>query len=162
MKRLIFFNLILILCLWHQPVICSAEEQKEIMVYTSDFFETITLEEFDMISQVIMAEAEGEEWEAQWYIACVILNRVESDLFPDSVEEVIFQKNQFSCVWNGRYDRVIPNDSCMEALQYALDTERIPEDIYYFTSIGYLSGTEPYMQVDDMYFSRQKERQRQK
>ncbi len=159
MKRLLLANLALLLCLWYQPLMCQAEEQETISVYTSDSFETITLEEFDMISKIIMAEAEGEEWEAQWYIACVILNRVESDLFPDSVEEVIFQEKQFSCVWNGRYDRVIPNDSCMEALQYALDMERIPEDIYYFTSTDYLPGTEPYMQVDDMYFSRQKERQ---
>lgn len=157
MKRLLLFNLALLLRLWYQPIMCHAEEQEKILVYTSDSFETITFEEFDMISQIIMAEAEGEDWEAQWYIACVILNRVESDLFPDSIEEVIFQEKQFSCVWNGRYDRVIPNDSCMEALQYALDTERIPEDVYYFTSNGYLTDTEPYMQVDDMYFSRQKE-----
>lgn len=157
MKRLMLVNLALLLCLWHQSLMCHAEEQEKILVYTSDFFETITFEEFDMISQIIMAEAEGEEWEVQWYIACVILNRVESDLFPDSIEEVIFQENQFSCVWNGRYDRVVPNDSCMEALQYALDTERIPKYVYYFTSNGYLTDTEPYMQIDDMYFSRQKE-----
>lgn len=158
MKRLLLVNLGLLLCLWHQSLMCHAGEQKEIPVFTSDSFETITLEEFDMISQVIMAEAEGEEWEVQWYIACVIINRVESDLFPDSVEEVIFEEKQFSCIWDGRYDRVAPNDSCMEALQYALDTERIPADIYYFTSNGYLPNTEPYMQVGDMYFSRQKER----
>lgn len=156
MKRLLFVNLILFLYLCHQPLMCHAEEQEKILVYTSDSFEEITVEEFDMISKVIMAEAEGEAWEAQWFIACVILNRVESDLFPDTIEEVIFQENQFSCVWNGRYDRVIPNDSCMEALQYALDTERIQEDVYYFTSNGYLSGTEPYGKIDDMYFSRQK------
>lgn len=160
MKRLLLFNLALLLWLWYQPLTCNAEEQEKILVYTSDFFETITFEEFDMISQIIMAEAEGEDWEAQWYIACVILNRVESDLFPDSIEEVIFQEKQFSCVWNGRYDRVVPNDSCMEALQYALDTERIPKDVYYFTSNGYLDNTEPYVQVDDMYFSRQREGQK--
>lgn len=57
---------------------------------------------------------------------------------------------------DGRYDRVSPNDSRMEAVQYALDAERIPKDIYYFTSDGYLPDTEPYIQVDDMYFSRQK------
>lgn len=158
MKRLLLISLALLLCMWHQPVVGHAKEQETVLVYTSDSFETITIEEFDMISKVIMAEAEGEDWEAQWYIACVVLNRVESDLFPDSVEEVIYQENQFSCVWNGRYDMVIPNDSCMEALQYALDAERIPEDIYYFTSNGYLPETDPYRQVDDMYFSRQKER----
>ncbi|MCM1223750.1 MAG: cell wall hydrolase [Lachnospiraceae bacterium] len=157
MKRLLLFNLALLLCLWRQSLTCRAEEQEKILVYTSDFLETITFEEFDMVSQVITAEAEGEDWEAQWYIACVILNRVESDLFPDSIEEVIFQEKQFSCIWNGRYDRSRPNDSCMEALQYALDAERIPEDIYYFTSNGYLPGTKPYIQVGDMYFSRQKE-----
>lgn len=156
MKRLLLLNLILLLCIGNQPLTCQAGEQDKIPVHTSEKLDAITFDEFDKISQVVMAEAEGQDWEAQWYIACVVLNRVESDLFPDSVKEVIFQENQFSCVWDGRYDRVEPNDSCMEAVQYALDEERIPEDIYYFTSDGYLPNTEPYIQVDDMYFSRQK------
>lgn len=157
MKKLLLFSLVPSLLIWHKPMICRAEEQEKISVYTSEAFDKITPDEFDMISQVVMAEAEGEDWEAQWYIACVILNRVESDLFPDSIEEVIFQEKQFSCVWDGRYDRVDPNDSCMEAVQYALDEERIPSDIYYFTSDGFLPDTKPYVQVDDMYFSRQKD-----
>lgn len=96
MKRSLLFNLVLLLWLGCQPLVCRAEEQGNIRVYTSEAFEAITFEEFDMISQIVTAEAEGEDWEAQWYIACVVLNRVESDLFPDSVKEVVFQENQFS------------------------------------------------------------------
>ena len=50
-------------------------------------------------------------------VMLVVLNRVWSDEFPDTIEEVIFQKNQFSPVANGRYDAVEPDEECYEALK---------------------------------------------
>ena len=49
-------------------------------------------------------------------VILVVLNRVWSDKFPDSIEEVIYQKNQFSPVSNGRFDKVEPDEDCWEAL----------------------------------------------
>lgn len=127
-----------------------------IPVYTSDTITGITVEEFDMVSKVVQAEAGNQEWEAQWMVACVILNRVESEKFPETIEGVIYQENpkQFCCVWDGGYEKAEPDDAVHEAVAYALEQERIPQDILFFTSNGYLKGTEAYEQVDDMYFSR--------
>ena len=47
-----------------------------------------------------MAEAEGECEEGKRLVIDTILNRVDSEHFPDTVYEVIYQPNQFSSMWN--------------------------------------------------------------
>ena len=70
-----------------------------------------------LLAKIAMAEAEGEDVEGKSLIILVILNRVRSDKFPDSIKEVIFKENQFSPVDNGRFDRIEPNQECYEALE---------------------------------------------
>lgn len=77
-----------------------------------------TEEEARMLATLAMAEAEGEDSVGKALVIMVVLNRVESDSFPDSIEEVIFQKNQFSPVKPGhRYYTVEPNADCWAALE---------------------------------------------
>ena len=115
----------------------------------------LTEYEWKIMAQTIMAEARGESHEVQYYIACVILNRVDSELFPNTVAGVIYQTEpiQFCGAWDtAEYE---PTDSVLEAIQEALIHNDLPEDVFYFTSEGYLSGTEPYISVGNMWFSRQ-------
>lgn len=70
-----------------------------------------------LLAKIAMAEAEGEGLEGKALVMLVVLNRVQSDEFPDSISEVIFQRGQFSPVSNGRYDRVEPDQECYEALE---------------------------------------------
>ena len=70
-----------------------------------------------MLAKIAMAEAEGEDTEGKALVMRVVLNRVESQNFPDSIEGVIFQKNQFSPIRNGRYDSVEPDEDCYRALE---------------------------------------------
>lgn len=70
-----------------------------------------------MLCKIAMAEAESEGVEGKALVMLVVLNRVWSEEFPDTIEEVIFQKNQFSPVANGRYDEVEPDKECYEALE---------------------------------------------
>ena len=69
-----------------------------------------------LLAKIAMAEAEGEDTEGKAYVIMVVLNRMLSDEFPDTIEGVIFQDNQFSPVSNGRFDSVEPNDDCWSAL----------------------------------------------
>ncbi|WP_277934754.1 cell wall hydrolase [Parablautia intestinalis] len=79
-------------------------------------------EDIYLLAKIAMAEAEGASIHCKMMVIRTVLNRVESDLFPNSVREVIFQYNetsgvyQFSCVGNGRWDRVEPNPECYEAV----------------------------------------------
>lgn len=75
-------------------------------------------EESDMLMKIAMAEAEGESVEGKALVMLVVLNRVWSDGFPDTIEEVIFQPGQFSPVRaGGRYYTTEPDDGCREALE---------------------------------------------
>lgn len=69
-----------------------------------------------LLAKIAMAEAEGEDIEGKAYVIMVILNRMLSDEFPDTIEDVIFQDNQFSPVSNGRFYNIEPNDDCWDAL----------------------------------------------
>lgn len=69
------------------------------------------------LAKIAMAEAESEDTEGKALVMQVVLNRVWDDEFPDTIEEVIFQKGQFSPISNGRYDEVEPDEDCYRALQ---------------------------------------------
>ena len=70
-----------------------------------------------LLAKIAMAEAESEGVEGKALVMLVVLNRVWSDEFPDSIPEVIFQEGQFSPVNNGRFDRVEPDQECYDALE---------------------------------------------
>jgi N-acetylmuramoyl-L-alanine amidase len=68
-----------------------------------------TLEEAHLIAAVVYAEAGHCSDEHQCYVASVILNRVEDDNFPSTIEEVIYQKHpiQYACAYNGHLDKAL-------------------------------------------------------
>lgn len=83
-----------------------------------------------------MAEAEGEPYEGKVAVANVVLNRLRSANYPDTIKEVIYQKSQFSPVRNGRLKRVSPNEDTIHAVNEALNGRReVSDDTYYFLSL---------------------------
>lgn len=74
-------------------------------------------EEEYLLCKIAMAEMEGESTEAKALVMCVVMNRVKSGSFQGTIKEVIYEKNQFTPIWNGRFDRVEPNDDCRTALE---------------------------------------------
>ena len=69
-----------------------------------------------LLKKIAMAEAEDEDTEGKALVMRVVLNRVKSREFPDSIKKVIYQERQFSPIANGRFDRVEPNKDCQRAL----------------------------------------------
>ncbi|WP_099205233.1 cell wall hydrolase [Scatolibacter rhodanostii] len=74
------------------------------------------------LSRVIQAEA-GSSWMPDWLqqaVGSVVLNRVSSDQYPDTIEDVIFDEGQYSCVTNGSiYEE--PSEKAIENAQYILE-----------------------------------------
>lgn len=62
----------------------------------------------EWLARVIAAESRGEPLVGQVAVGAVVLNRVESDRFPNTVYEVIFQPNQFESIGNGAIYRNPP------------------------------------------------------
>ena len=73
----------------------------------------LSYEDISLIALVTMAEAEGECEEGKRLVIDTILNRVDSEYFPDNVYDVVYQRSQFSSIWNGRVDRCeVREDIC--------------------------------------------------
>lgn len=82
-----------------------------------------SVEDSYLLAKIAMAEAEGCNTRTKTLIIMCVLNRVWSDEFPDTIEEVIFQENQFSPIDNGRWDRVEPNEDCYEAVRIVMEAK---------------------------------------
>ena len=87
-----------------------------------------------LLAKIAMAEAEGESTDGKALVMLVVLNRVKSKDFPNDVNDVIFQNNQFSPIKNGRYDKVEPNTDCWKALEKVKNGWNKSEGALYFTS----------------------------
>lgn len=85
-----------------------------------------------LLAKIAMAEAEGEDTEGKALVICVVLNRVASEDFPDTVEEVIYQENQFAAVIN-RWD-VEPDEDCFDALAMVMGGWDESQNALYFES----------------------------
>ena len=70
-----------------------------------------------LLSRLVYAEARGESYKGQVAVAAVVLNRVASASFPNTISGVIFQSRAFSCVSNGS----INNTPDSTAIRAALD-----------------------------------------
>ncbi|QSF45845.1 cell wall hydrolase [Paenibacillus tianjinensis] len=96
----------------------------------------ISEEDLLLLQKIVMAEAEGEPYQGKVAVANVVLNRLRSANFPDTIHEVIYQKSQFSPVANGRLQRVKPNEDSIKAVNAALSgVKEVTDDTYFFLSL---------------------------
>lgn len=86
----------------------------------------------DLLTRLVYSEARGESYEGQVAVAAVVLNRVKSDKFPNTVRGVIFQERAFTAVDDGQF-WLTPNETARKA---ALDAIRgwdpAGDALYYF------------------------------
>ncbi|MEI2395128.1 cell wall hydrolase [Paenibacillus phytohabitans] len=96
----------------------------------------VSEEDLLLLQKIVMAEAEGEPYQGKVAVANVVLNRLRSANFPDTIHDVIYQKSQFSPVANGRLKRVKPNADSIKAVNAALmGVKEVTDDTYFFLSL---------------------------
>lgn len=97
--------------------------------------------DYEALLKIVEAEAGGEDEIGKMLVANVVLNRVKSDSFPDSVEEVVMQNEngtyQFSPVGNGRFEGVQVSEETVLAVEKALEGEDVSEGALYFVAEKY-------------------------
>ncbi len=81
---------------------------------------TVSSANLDLLARCVYAEARGEPYTGQVAIAAVVLNRVKSSSFPNTVSGVIYQKNAFTCVNDGQIN-LTPNSTAYSAAKDALN-----------------------------------------
>ncbi len=115
---------------------CNTIEQEDIFQFEE--------EELNILLRIVEAEAGSEDEEGKLLVANVVLNRVENEAFPDTVSDVVFQKEkgvaQFSPVSNGTIWSVKVSDETVNAVERALAGEDISNGALYFAARKYAGG----------------------
>ncbi len=110
----------------------------KIKVYAGETPLLITEEDKEVLLRIVEAEATCEDVKGRMLVANVILNRVLSKKFPDSITEVVFQNNgvtyQFSPIKDGRYWTVNVSDETREAVERVLAGEDYSKGALYFVA----------------------------
>ena len=84
---------------------------------------SVSSSDLTLLSAIIFCEAGGESYAGQVAVGAVVLNRVKSASFPNSISGVVYQSGQFSPVANGALARALANGNyqhCTSAAQAAL------------------------------------------
>ena len=115
----------------------EAQRAREIPPYVVELSEA----DYEALLRIVEAEAYGEDILGRMLVANVVINRVKSPVFPDSVEEVVYQckngKAQFSPVATGKISRVRVSQETVEAVERALRGEDESRGALYFVSRTY-------------------------
>ena len=138
-----------------QFVVNASTPEDEIPCYWADF--TITPEEYDLICTTVWCESGNQDFDTQVMVALTIFNRLESDLFPNTVREVIYAKGAYSVTNWSNFENRGWTDSVQEAVGYALEHNEHPKDMFYFRTKHYHKFGKKYMKSDDLWFSTQGE-----
>lgn len=112
--------------------------------YCEEILENVSIDNETMVLLAKCVQAEAGSYEnhgtSQQMIARVILNRVASDKFPDTIEEVIYDNRgsvvQFSVAYNGALDsvKVTPETICNVYNAILFNSVDLPENVLYFYS----------------------------
>lgn len=97
-----------------------------------------------LLAAIIECEAGGESYEGKLAVGSVVMNRVASSYFPNTVVGVIYQGGQFSPVASGRYATVLARgaeSSCVQAARDVLAGNRTIGALYFRRNTGTIEGT---------------------
>ena len=107
----------------------------------------VTFEEGErkLMANIIYCEAGGEPYSGQVAVGAVVINRVLSSIYPNTVVGVVYQNKQFSPVASGRLALALANDSatasCYKAADEAMSgVTNVGQCVYFRTPIPGLEG----------------------
>lgn len=97
-----------------------------------------------LLAAIIQCEAESEPYEGKLAVGSVIMNRVKSSRFPNTITGVIYQKKQFSPVASGRLAYRLEagvNDECIRAANEILNGTNTIDALFFRMDNGTIQGT---------------------
>lgn len=91
-------------------------------------------DDYYTLLQIVEAEATGGDVTSKMMVAGVVLNRVKDSHFPDTIYEVVWQKNQFQPTTDGRIYSCTVTDSTVEAVERVLQGEDYSQGALFFVA----------------------------
>lgn len=100
-----------------------AAQTTDVVVVQNPSYDATT-DEILLLAALIQCEAGGESYEGKVAVGAVVLNRVRSGRYPNTISGVVYSPGQFTPAGNGKVDSVLangPKESCIKAAQEALN-----------------------------------------
>ena len=113
----------------------SLEDSDE-AVYSNRWEISLTEEEIDLLAKIVWLEANGEPVEGQEAVVEVVLNRMASDLYPDTLYDVLSQNNPVQFVSWKRRDKAHPTETEYQSIYNVLNgnTDLLRNDTMNFST----------------------------
>lgn len=110
--------------------------------------------DIEELAHLVRCEAGNQSLMGKRAVVDVVLNRVDSEDFPDNIHDVIYQTGQFSCVRDGNWEKYqnAVDETDYEAVELEL-ADRTNTEIVYFSSQGCANGSLVYV-IGDHYFAK--------
>lgn len=103
-----------------------------------------TASELEILAALIQCEAGGEPYEGQIAVGAVVMNRVRSSAYPNTITDVIYASGQFAPASKGKMESLILNhttkESCVQAAQEAINGACNVGDALHFRRAGNKDG----------------------
>lgn len=109
-----------------------------------------TQEEVELLARLITAEVGIDDEERSYLCGAVVLNRIKSKDFPDTLRDVIYQPGQYQCTWNGHIDRDYEDIAYEIAEGLLTDGAEVDERVIYQAEFRQGSGV--YKKIGNTYF----------
>lgn len=125
----------------------SQEQESE---ETAETAASVSQDDLDLMAAIIECEAGGESYEGKVAVGAVVMNRVNSSKFPNTISEVIYQRGQFSPVASGKLSRVLSRgarEDCYEAARDVLNGANTVGDKLFFSA-----GSGKGIQIGNQHF----------
>lgn len=113
------------------------KEKELVSIYSTEikitYVYSFSKDEIEILERITEAEAEGQDSDSKKNVCSNIINRMESKSFPDTIKEVVFQKNQYSSTTDGRYKKVEISKDTKEAVNDVLRDGATHDCLYFFS-----------------------------
>ncbi len=117
----------------------AAEEAEQVAVQSP--IDGVSASEEELLAALIFCEAGNQPYEGQVAVGAVVMNRVRSGVYPNSISEVVYQSGQFTPAMTGWLDCVLADgaytESAMQAAMDALSGSNPIGDMLYFDCGGF-------------------------
>ena len=145
MKLIKLFLSTVILLLINVTTVQAAE-----IPYSPPYSSTVSKSDVELLACVIHGES-GADYcsnDMRYYVGSVVVNRLNCEQFPDTLEEVVYQEGQYGCV-DGKYFK--PDARCIHIAQDILVNGcKLPKDVVYQSNAKLGHGV--YVKEQNMYF----------
>jgi hypothetical protein len=137
---------------WDEYEVVVEEEATETVEESLEEYLGWTNEDYERMAHLVYAEGGSQGYDCMLYIGSVVLNRIESDRYPNTIKDVVNQKGQYS-VKNWYMNRT-PSEEAYEVVEELLTNGSVlPDYVLYQRYQRAVRGTTEYARINGEVFS---------